>query len=105
MITTIGKHEVIFNPACCIGEKTITLTADFQPNHILRNKGFKASCGPSAAQDNLPHMAHIKKPRRRAAVQMLFHHTERILHRHIIARKRNHFGSKLKMHVIERRLP
>ena len=56
-----------------------------------------------AAQDHLPHMRDIEQPRLRAAMQMLFEHAHRILHGHLVARKRHHLRAKRHMQIKQTR--
>ena len=64
MIPTVGEHNIIFNAASAICEKPISLATLFQGFYVHRDKFFELFwqfCVALGAQDNLPHMANIKK--------------------------------------------
>ena len=105
MIAPVGKHQIIQDAAVLIGEKAIALTTLCKTSHIdghhrlkPRAKRGHIGLGP---QDYLPHVTDIEQARRRACVEMFFHHASRILHRHFIARKGHHLSTKGNMQVVK----
>ena len=98
MIAAIGKHQIVFDPPGIIGEKPVALTPLPEVQHIHGHQCFEPKSRRReirAAQDHLPHMAHVKEPRLAARVLMLPHHAERILYRHLISGEGHHLRPKL----------
>ena len=108
MVAPIGKHQVILDAALRVREQPIALPPGLQSMHIHRDEPLKGRGGGrigGAAQDDLPHMADIKKPGFGAGMYMLLHHPQWILDRHIIAGKANHFCPQCSVQIIKWRLP
>ena len=108
LVAAARHHQIIQNAARRIGEKPVALAAIAQIQKIAGKQPFhRIGHGHIAiimAQDHLTHVADVKKTCLGAGVQMLFHHAKTVLHRHRIARKRDHLAAKLFMQRMQWRV-
>ena len=98
----VEDHQIIKNAARFVGEQSVALLTGCEPDDVHRHQRLERRCRFCATQFNLPHVRHIKEPRMRSGVQMLFHHAKRILHRHVVASKRHHARAKAHMQIKQR---
>ena len=103
MIATVRKHQVVANTAFVIGEQAIALTTLGEALHIHWHQRLECSSDTLAAQDHLPHVAHIKQTCILAGPEVLFHNAQGVLNWHLIASERNHLGPKFHVQIVKPR--
>ena len=103
VVALIGDHQVVKDPAALVREQPVALTAPRQPLDIGGNQRLQRLRRTLAAQDHLPHVAHVEQARRGAGVQMLVQHPHRVLHRHVPAGKWHHLRAERSVQVVKRR--
>ena len=106
MVTTIGNHQIIFDPASVVREQGIALTPLFQANDIDRNEPFQrrrriGNVARFRTKNNLPHVTDIEQSGTIARVQVFFHQSKWILQRHVIPRERSHPRAKFDMQRVK----
>ena len=100
VIATIGEHQIIHDAALIVGEHSVTLTIYAKTDDINGDQTLQRLRRTCAADLHLPHMAYVKQASFLAGVNMFFHHTQRILHRHRVTRERHHFRTKAHMQIM-----
>ncbi len=106
VIAAIGDHQVVEDAARGIGEQRISLAAllqlqDRHRHQTLQRQRRVRHVARLRAQKHLAHVADIENPGMGPAMQMLFQHAHRILHRHVVAREGHHLRPKLDMQIVK----
>ena len=98
----IGHHQVVEDATVFIGEHGIALHTHGQVDDVHRHQCFQGPGRTRTVQADLAHVRYVEQARLFAGVLMLFHHAQRILHRHFVAGKRHQAGAKLQVQNVQR---
>src|SRR5215467_6125609 len=106
MIAAICNHQIVQNPAGLVREHRIALPSLREAHDINWDQLFERASGifqasRSGPQRDLPHMRNVEQASGSTSMQMLAQNTAGILHRHFIARERDHSRAAFDMEAIE----
>src|ERR671923_2479510 len=99
-----GHHQVIDGSAILVQELSVPLLTRLKIEDVSRHKRLERRGGrlvTRADKKRLPHVRNVEEPSFRARVQVLLQNAERILYRHLVARKRHHLRAKLHMKAVK----
>ncbi|MNE42448.1 hypothetical protein D3C80_1365740 [compost metagenome] len=104
VVTQVGDHQVVEDAAVFIGEHRVALHAHWQVDDVDRHQGFQGLGRIGTAQADLAHVRDVEQAGLIAAVQMLFHHPQRVLDRHVVAGERHHARTQFQVQGVQRGL-
>ena len=104
MITGIGDHQIVQNPAGLVGEQGVAHAAGGQGLKIAGRQRLQLLGGVGTVDADLAHMGDVKQSGLGAGVLVFAQHAERVLHRHAVAGEFHHLAAKLHVKRVQRRL-
>ena len=102
VITPVDKHQVVDDAAMRIEQQAVALLVQPQAHDVHGDQSFQSAGRIGADQPDLAHVRHVKQARCGAGVFVFGHQACGVLHRHVIARKRNHACPQGQMQAMQR---
>ena len=90
-------HEVVTDAARLVEEQTVALATRLQAEHVDGQEGLQRArrvgdVARARREPDLAHMRHVEQAGRGPRVQVFLEQARRVLHRHGVARERDHPG-------------
>ncbi|MCY1451164.1 hypothetical protein D9M71_680190 [compost metagenome] len=101
VIAQVSDHQIIKDAALFVDEHGVALHAYRQVDDIHRHQGFQCLGGIGAAQTDLAHVRDVEQASLFTGVQVLLHHAQGVLHRHVVAGERDHARAQFQVQGVE----
>jgi len=102
-ILNARRHQIVEDAAPVVQQQRVAHLPRHQRLQIARDQRLQRARRLGTAQPDLTHMRNIEEAGLGAGVQVLGDDAARVLHRHLIAGERHHFGAARAVQLIQGR--